>query len=67
MGGTGAIVSALGRLMDEEGVSFHGGAEVEELVVENGAARGVVLASGERLSADLVVVNGDPPFLYKHF
>ena len=66
MGGTGAIVSALGRLMDEEGVAFRGGAEVEELVVENGAARGVVLSSGERLSADLVVVNGDPPFLYKN-
>ncbi|MEM1450958.1 MAG: phytoene desaturase family protein [Planctomycetota bacterium] len=66
MGGTGALVNGLARLMDEEGVEFRGGCTVERLVVERGAARGVVLESGETLSADLVVVNGDPPFLYKN-
>ncbi|MEM9801957.1 MAG: phytoene desaturase family protein [Planctomycetota bacterium] len=66
MGGTGALVGALAKLIEEEGIAFRGESTVERLVVENGAARGVVLESGERLSADLVVVNGDPPFLYRN-
>lgn len=66
MGGTGALVEGIATLMDEEGIRFRGEATVTELIVESGAARGVVLESGERLDADVVVVNGDPPFLYKN-
>lgn len=66
MGGTGALVNALGTLMDEEGIRFQGGATATKLVVDQGTARGVVLETGETLSADKVIVNGDPPFLYRH-
>lgn len=66
MGGTGALVGAIGRLMEEVGIRFRGGETVERLIVENGAARGAALESGEVLRSDVVVVNGDPPFLYKH-
>lgn len=66
MGGTGALVLALATLMDEEGIRFRGGETVEKLDVVDGVARGVVLESGEELHADQIVVNGDPPFLYRN-
>ncbi|MEL6713323.1 MAG: phytoene desaturase family protein, partial [Planctomycetota bacterium] len=66
MGGTGAIVDALARLMAEEGITFRGGATVGEVSIKEGVADGVRLVGGERLDADVVVVNGDAPFLYKN-
>lgn len=66
MGGTGAIVSAMGRLMDEVGVERRLGCEAAEIVVENRRARGVRLATGETLPADLVICNADAPAVYKH-
>jgi phytoene desaturase len=66
MGGTGALVDALGRLLDEVGVDVRLGEDVSELVVEAGRCRGVRLASGQTLPADVVVSNADAPFLYKH-
>ncbi|MEM8711335.1 MAG: phytoene desaturase family protein, partial [Planctomycetota bacterium] len=66
MGGTGALVQALGRLMTEEGVEFRGGETVSSVDVASGVAQGVTLESGESLKAEQVVVNGDPPFLYKN-
>jgi phytoene desaturase len=65
MGGTGALVQALVRLFTEMGGTLRLNARVEELLVENGAARGVRLASGEELPADLVVSNADVANFYK--
>jgi phytoene desaturase len=65
MGGTGALVAALGRLMEEVGITIRLNQSVTEILVENGRARGVRLENGQRLRADLVVVNGDPPFVYQ--
>jgi phytoene desaturase len=70
-GGTGALVQGLVRKLEELGGSIRYGAEVAriDVVDERGApatsrfgrriARGVTLASGERLEADVVVSNGD--------
>jgi len=64
MGGTGALVDALGALMTEQGVTFRLGETVAEVLINDGAATGVQLESGEVLQADLVVSNADPAFLY---
>ena len=58
-GGFGRVVDALARLAEEAGASLRTGARVERILVEHGAARGVLLASGERVQADLVVSAAD--------
>ncbi len=64
MGGTGALVQALAKLMEEIGVTTHYGATVEEIIVEDGNARGVLLSTGDRLTSDIVVSDADAAFLY---
>ena len=63
-GGTGALVEALARLMQEQGVRVMLDTTVSEVTVENGKASGVVLEGGERLGSDVVVSNADPSYLY---
>ena len=65
MGGTGALVQALVRLFTEMGGTLRLNAKVEELLVEDGTAAGVRLATGEELPADLVVSNADVANFYK--
>ncbi len=64
MGGTGALVDALGRLMQEVGIDVELGTTVERISIENGRANGVVLDSGRELKSDVVVSNADPAHLY---
>ncbi|RQS31075.1 NAD(P)/FAD-dependent oxidoreductase [Burkholderia sp. Bp8992] len=53
--GMGAISSAMTRELSRRSVPIRFGAPVREIVVENGAARGIVLADGERIATDCVV------------
>ncbi len=64
MGGTGAIVKALGELMAAQGIAIRLKETVTQVMVVNGTATGVLLQSGEKLDADLVVSDVDPAFLY---
>jgi len=64
MGGTGALVAALERLMREEGIELMLSTTVGEIVVESGRARGVRLDDGRELRSDIVVSNADPMHLY---
>jgi phytoene desaturase len=64
MGGTGALVRALGRLMEEIGVEVHLNRTVQQILVERDAAVGVRFDDGEILMADTVVSNVDPLYLY---
>ena len=64
MGGTGALVAALTRLLTEQGGELRLNAEVARIDVQGGRAAGVTLTSGESLPADLVVFNGDPAYAY---
>ncbi len=64
MGGTGAIIAALGKLMDETGIEVRFNCTVDSLIVENGKVRGARLEDGETLSSDIVVSNVDPMHLY---
>jgi phytoene desaturase len=65
MGGTGALVQGLVTLLAERQVPVHCNAEVKRIVVEGGRARGIELASGERVDADIVVSNGDVAHTYR--
>lgn len=59
-GGMGTITAAMADACREQGVDIHTDAEVEEILVDAGRARGVRLASGEEIPADLVLSNADP-------
>jgi phytoene desaturase len=66
MGGTGELVRGMVKLLQNEGGLIRYGAEVKQIVVEQGRAKGVLLANGEKLAADLVVSNTDTAWMYKH-
>ncbi len=66
MGGTGSLVNGLVRLILGQGGSLRCNAEVREIVVRDGAATGVVLASGEPIAADIVVSNADSAYTYRN-
>ena len=58
-GGMGGLTQALARAATGLGVEIRCEAEVARVVVRDGRAAGVVLASGEELRAPLVVSNAD--------
>ena len=64
MGGTGAIINGMCKLLTDRNVSIRFNAEVRKIAVEDGCATGVVLASGEQLAADIVVCNSDTSWTY---
>jgi phytoene desaturase len=65
MGGTGALVQGLLRLFTEMGGKLRLNTRVEQLLVEDGTARGVRLGSGEELPASVIVSNADVANFYK--
>ncbi len=65
MGGTGALVRGLVRMFEDMGGRILLNARVEEIEVANRKVAGVRLASGERISADVVVSNGDVANTYR--
>ncbi|MEM8534767.1 MAG: phytoene desaturase family protein, partial [Chloroflexota bacterium] len=65
-GGIYVLVEALMRLAQELGVDIRTEAPVTSIDVEQGSARGVVVAGEERIAADQVVVNVDPHYAYQH-
>jgi phytoene desaturase len=64
LGGMGAIVAALGRLLEELGGKVHLDAEVAEILVAGRRASGVRLAGGSIHQADAVVCNADVAWSY---
>lgn len=66
VGGTGALVRGLVSLIEGQGGHVRCGAEVKRIVVKDGRARGVELASGETLDAKVVVSNADSAWTYRH-
>jgi phytoene desaturase len=66
MGGTGSVVRGMVGLLEGQGAIFRCNAEVAAITVENGAATGVTLASGETIPADIVVSNADSAYTYRN-
>jgi phytoene desaturase len=64
LGGTGALVEGLVGLIRSQGGTLRYGAEVEQILAAGGRAAGVRLASGETLSAAVVVSNADVAWTY---
>ncbi len=58
-GGMIEVARAMERVARGLGVVVRCGAEVTEIATHNGKVRGVVLADGDAIAADVVVVNGD--------
>jgi len=58
-GGMQRLAEGLEAVARAHGAMFWYGTEVREVLVDRGRAAGVMLASGERLRADAVVVNAD--------
>ena len=65
MGGTGAVTQALGDLMERQGIALRLSTTVERVRIEQGVARGVVLADGTVVDADIVVSDADAAHLYR--
>ncbi len=59
-GGAGAITLAMATAAKQAGAEIRTDAEIAEIRVKDGVATGVVLASGEEISARAVVSNADP-------
>lgn len=66
MGGTGAIVNALVKLIEEQDGTIHLNAEVDEITIKNGKATGIRLKDGTTHRADHIVSNADVAFTYRH-
>jgi phytoene desaturase len=71
MGGTGAIIRAMVKLLESLGGQVRYNAEVRKIDVQpdpggRPAANGVTLASGEQIPAAIVVSNADTMWTYRH-
>ncbi len=64
MGGVAAIAASMARVIEGQGGTLRLGTEADEILVKGGAARGVRLAGGEVLAADVVVSNADAGHTY---
>ncbi len=66
MGGTGNIVKALEKLMEEEDIRIIKGAEVTEIISNNNSVEGVKINNSEIIKSDYIVCNSDPPNVYQN-
>ncbi|MGB8652339.1 MAG: phytoene desaturase family protein [Mycobacteriales bacterium] len=64
-GGMHAVPRALAGAADKHGVVLRYGETVTQVLVEHGRAVGVLTAGGERVPADVVVLNADLPVAYR--
>ncbi len=65
LGGMGAITQAIAGAAGEYGVRIDVGAEVQQFIVENERAIGVVLKDGSAVRAQAVIANVDPQQLFQ--
>ena len=65
MGGTGALVEQLKQLMLRQGITIQTGATVSQILTSQNKVSGVRLESGDVITADYTVFNGDPMHLYR--
>ncbi|HMY15304.1 MAG TPA: phytoene desaturase family protein, partial [Polyangium sp.] len=66
MGGTGALVKGLVKLIEGQGNTVRCNAEVEQILLRGRKAKGVRLKGGEIIHADIVVSNCDSAWTYRH-
>jgi phytoene desaturase len=64
MGGTGAMITGIGRLMREVGIDIRLNETVARVTLNGRKASGVALENGANIAADIVVSNADPMHLF---
>jgi len=66
-GGTGAISNAIADAAREAGVEIRTKAGISQIIVKDGKAKGVVLANGDEVYADVVSSSVDPRLTFTRF
>ena len=66
MGGTGRVVKALEKLMEEENIKIIKSAEVTEIISNENKVKGVKINNSEIIECDYIVCNSDPPNVYQN-
>src|SRR6202167_1790447 len=66
-GGTGAISNAIGDAAREAGVEIRTQSGISQIIVKGGKAKGVVLANGDELYADIISSSVDPRLTFTKF
>jgi phytoene dehydrogenase-like protein len=66
-GGTGAISNAIADAAREAGVEIRTRAAISQIIVHNGKAKGVVLANGDEIYADVISSSVDPRLTFTRF
>jgi len=64
MGGTGAIIKGLEKLMLEEKIEIIKNSEATKFYMQNGKITSVEINNSHKLNADNVICNADPPNVY---
>lgn len=65
IGGMGALVNGLEKLMLENGINIQLNTEVNSVVSQDGKVSGVEISDGDLMACDVLVSNADPAFLYR--
>ncbi|MEX1136812.1 MAG: phytoene desaturase [Balneolales bacterium] len=66
VGGTGAIIEGLVKLIEEQGGKIHLNAEVQEILAQKKVVKGIRLTDGTVHYADNIISNADVPFTYRN-
>src|SRR6202167_2616541 len=66
-GGTGAISNAIADAAREAGVEIRTQSGISRIIVKGGKAKGVVLANGDELYADIISSSVDPRLTFTKF
>ena len=64
MGGTGALINALRKLMLEEKIKINLNSDVKKILIKDNKAEGIEV-NNKKIYADKIVLNTDPAFTYK--
>ena len=65
MGGTGAIIKGLEKLMLEEKIEILKNSEATKFFTENGAIKSLEINNSNKINVDNVICNADPPNVYE--
>ena len=66
MGGTGSVVNALEKLMEEENIQIIKNAEVTEIISNKNKVESIKINNCDNINCDYLVCNSDPPNVYKN-
>ena len=64
MGGTGALVAELRKLMERHGIEILCNTDVQTITTSGNKVTGIITSGGTEITADRIICNGDPPVIY---